>query len=179
MGLLRAPFFILGVPPDDAPNAPFTQWNTEKIPRFFVWCAVECRFDVASDANNFWKSMVVGDRFSSSAGAGGNWARPMRLPDPSPVLDVICAPMGPEILSSAGAGVGRKAPMAFPDSSSVLDKSQSAMVVACVLGRPWSRRADGRSLPYLPKSTSNDFRGACEKALLEGLLTVYPTCTVC
>ena len=51
----------------------------------------------------------------------------MRLPDPSPVLDKKCAPMGPEILSSTGAGVWSKAPMAFPDSSSVLDKFQSAI----------------------------------------------------
>ena len=64
----------------------------------------------------------MGDRFLSSAGAGGNSARPMRLPDPSPVL----GPMGPEILSSTGAGVWRRAPKAFPDSSSVLDKLQSA-----------------------------------------------------
>ena len=47
----------------------------------------------------------MGDRFLSSAGAGGNCARPMRLPDPSPVLDKNRAPMGPEILSSVGAGV--------------------------------------------------------------------------
>ena len=42
----------------------------------------------------------VGDRFLSSAGAGGECARPMRLPDPSPVLDKNRAPIGPEILSS-------------------------------------------------------------------------------
>ena len=70
---------------------------------------------------------VLGDRFLSSAGAGGNCARPMRSPDPSPVLDKNRAPMGPEILSSTGAGVWRKAPMAFPYSSSVLDKFQSAI----------------------------------------------------
>ena len=69
----------------------------------------------------------MGDRFLSTAGAGGNCARPMRLPDPSPVLDKNRAPMGPEILSSTGAGVWIKAPMAFPDSSSVLDKFQSAI----------------------------------------------------
>ena len=63
----------------------------------------------------------------SQCGRGGNYARPMRLPDPSPVLDKNRAPMGPEILSSTGAGVWRKAPMAFPDSSSVLDKLQSAI----------------------------------------------------
>ena len=68
----------------------------------------------------------MGDRFLSSAGAGGNCARPMRLPDPSPVLDKNRAPMGPVILSMAGAGVWRKASMAFPDSSSVLDKFRSA-----------------------------------------------------
>ena len=68
----------------------------------------------------------VGDRFLSSAGAGGNCARPMRLPDPSPVLDKNRAPMGPEILSSTGARVWRKAPMAIPYSSSVLDKFQFA-----------------------------------------------------
>ena len=70
----------------------------------------------------------MGDRFLSSAGAGGNCARPMRLPDPSPVLDKNRAPMGPEILSSTGAGVWRKAPMTFSDSSSVLDKFQSAIL---------------------------------------------------
>ena len=68
----------------------------------------------------------MGDRFLSSVGAGGHCAHPMRLPDPSPVLDKNRAPMGPEIISSSGAGVWRKAPMAFPDSSSALDKFQSA-----------------------------------------------------
>ena len=72
----------------------------------------------------------MGDRFLSSAGAGGNCARPMRLPDPSPVLDKNRAPTGPEILSSTGAGVWRKVPMAFSDSSSVRDKFQSAIKVA-------------------------------------------------
>ena len=47
----------------------------------------------------------MGDRFLSSAGAGGNCGRPMRLPDPSPVLDKSRASMGPEILSTTGAGV--------------------------------------------------------------------------
>ena len=74
-----------------------------------------------------YSSYFLGDRFLSSAGAGGNCARPMRLPDPSPVLDKNCAPMGPEILSSTGARVWRKAPMVFPHSSSVLDKFQSAI----------------------------------------------------
>ena len=60
----------------------------------------------------------MGDRFLSSAGAGGNCALSMRVPKCSPVLDKNCAPMRPEILSSTGAGVGRKAPKAFPDSSS-------------------------------------------------------------
>ena len=73
----------------------------------------------------------MGDRFLSSAGARGNCARPMRLPDPGPVLDKNRAQMGPEILSSTGAGVWRKAPMAFPDSSSVLDKFQSANETPC------------------------------------------------
>ena len=52
----------------------------------------------------------------------------MRVPNPSPVLDKNCAPMGPEILSSTGAAVWRKAPKAFPHSSSVLDKFQSAIL---------------------------------------------------
>ena len=59
---------------------------------------------------------------------GGLCARPMRLPDPSPVLDKNRAPMGPEILSNTGAGVWRKAPMAFPDSSPALDKFQFAII---------------------------------------------------
>ena len=41
------------------PNAPSTQWNTEKPQRFFIWCAIKCRFGVASDAKLFWKIMVV------------------------------------------------------------------------------------------------------------------------
>ena len=67
----------------------------------------------------------LGDQFLSSAGTERNCSSPMRLPDPSPVLDKNRAPMGPEIISSTGAGVCRKATMAFPDSSSVLDKFQS------------------------------------------------------
>ena len=70
---------------------------------------------------------ALGYQFLSSAGAGGNCARPMRLPDPSPVLDKVRAPMGPVILSSAWAGVWRQASMAFLDSSSVLDKFRSAI----------------------------------------------------
>ena len=31
---------------DDASNAPSPQWNTEKTQRFFIWCAIKCRFDV-------------------------------------------------------------------------------------------------------------------------------------
>ena len=70
----------------------------------------------------------MGDRFLSSAGAGGNCDHPTRLPDPSPVL-------GPEILSSTGAGVWRKAPMAFPDSNSVLDKFQSAKFLSAMINK--------------------------------------------
>ena len=55
-------------------------------------------------------ALLLGDRFLSSVGAGGNCARPLRLPDPSPVLDKNREPMGTEILSSTGAGVWRKAP---------------------------------------------------------------------
>ena len=68
----------------------------------------------------------MGDRLLSSAGAGEICARPVRLPDPSPVLDKNRAPMGPEILCNTGAGVWKEAPMVFSDSSSVLDKFQSA-----------------------------------------------------
>ena len=68
----------------------------------------------------------MGDRFSSSNGTGKNCALPMRLPNPSPLLDKNPGPIGPEILSSTGTGVWRKAPVAFPDSSSVLDTFQSA-----------------------------------------------------
>ena len=41
--------------------------------------------------------LYLGDRFLASAGAGGNYARPMRLSEPSPALDINRAPMGPEI----------------------------------------------------------------------------------
>ena len=52
-------YFWFGAPPDDTPNAPSTQWNTEKPKRFFIWCAIKCRFGVASDATLYWKIMVV------------------------------------------------------------------------------------------------------------------------
>ena len=44
-----------------------------------------------------------GDRFLSSAGTGKNCVLSMRVPNPSPVLDNECAPMGPEI-SRLGSG---------------------------------------------------------------------------
>ena len=50
----------------------------------------------------------MGDRFLSSAGAGGNCARPMRLPDPGPVLDTNRAPMGPENFPVLGLGSGER-----------------------------------------------------------------------
>ena len=77
-------------------------------------------------------SYKMGDRLLSSAGTGRNCVLSMRVPNPGPVLDKNCAPMGPEILSSTGAGVWRKAPMAFPGSSSALDKFQSAIRVLCL-----------------------------------------------
>ena len=100
----------------------------------------------------------MGDRFLSSAGAGGNCARSMRLPDPSPALDRNCAPMGPEILSSTGAGVWRKAPMAFPGSSFVLDKCQSASncksLFRCKIPWPFfSRKPPALTSIYRRKST--------------------------
>ena len=55
---------------------------------------------------------------SSSAGIGGICALPMRVSNPSPILDTNCAPM----LSSIGAGVWRNRSGASPDSNSVLDK---------------------------------------------------------
>ena len=96
----------------------------------------------------------MGDQFLSIAGAGGNCARPMRLPNPSPVLDKNHAPKGPEIYPLLGLGVWRKAPMAFPDSISVLDKFQSAntfggeesvclkSLCVCVFFRPLERRKE-------------------------------------
>ena len=50
----------------------------------------------------------MGDRFLSSAGAGGNCARPMRLPDPSPVVGKNRAPMGPQIYPVLGLGSGER-----------------------------------------------------------------------
>ena len=38
---------------------PSTQWNTEKTQRFFIWCVIKCRFDVASDAKLLGIIMVV------------------------------------------------------------------------------------------------------------------------
>ena len=66
--------------------------------------------------NSAWPCLqILGDRFLSSAGAGGNCARPMRLPDPSPVLDKNRAPMGPEIWSSTGLLFGiSEGPLVYP-----------------------------------------------------------------
>ena len=69
----------------------------------------------------------MGDRLLSNAGTGKNGDLPMRVPNCSPVLDKILAPIGPEMLSSTGAQVWRKGPIAFPDAMYVLDKFQSVM----------------------------------------------------
>ena len=58
-----------------------------------------CRIDQLQNVK------TLGDRFLSSAGAEKTCALPMRLPNPSPVLDKNRAPMGPDILSSTGAAV--------------------------------------------------------------------------
>ena len=50
----------------------------------------------------------MGDRFLSSAGAGGSCARPMRLPDPSPVLDKIMHPWVQKFYPVLGLGSGEK-----------------------------------------------------------------------
>ena len=72
----------------------------------------------------------MGDRFLSSAGAGGNCARPLRLPDPSPVLDKkSCAHGSRKFIQHRGWGL-ETAHMAFPDSSSALDKFQSAISIS-------------------------------------------------
>ena len=83
-----------------------------------------------------YSSDKLGNPTFIQCGCWGNFARPMRLPHPSPALDKNRAPIGPEILSSTGAGVWRRAPMAFPDSSSVLDKFQSATNYPLKLTRP-------------------------------------------
>ena len=57
----------------------------------------------------FGEGVLMGGRFLSSAGAGGTCARPMRLPDPSPVLDKNRAPHGSRNVIRTGAGVWRKA----------------------------------------------------------------------
>ena len=43
-------FFICGVPPGAAPNAPSTQWSTERTQRFFICCVIKYHFDATSDA---------------------------------------------------------------------------------------------------------------------------------
>ena len=103
----------------------------------------------------------MGDRFLSSAGAGGFRVLSMRVPNPSPEMDKNRAPMGPEILSSTGAGVWRKAPKAFPDSSSVLDKFQSAKKVPKARGEfvsePPKRGRKTGAARKLSKSVENSF----------------------
>ena len=98
--------------------------GAEKRPQFMVWEGFPC-------ANPLCPPTPFETSDYYPVWALGNYARPMRLPDPSPVLDKNHAPMGPEILSSTRDGVWRKAPMTFPDSSSVLDKFQSANQVHC------------------------------------------------
>ena len=84
----------------------------------------------------------MGDRLFSSAGTERTCTFPMRLPDPSPILDKNCVPMGPEFLSNTGGGLWRKVHTAFPDSNSVMDKIQSAI-------NPISRNGLTRLLLYI------------------------------
>ena len=46
----------------------------------------------------------MGHRFLSSTGTGQNCALPMKVPNPSPVMDKNRALMGPEMLSRTGLG---------------------------------------------------------------------------
>ena len=62
----------------------------------------------------------------SSAGAGRNCARPVRLPDHSPALSKIVHPWVQKFYPVLGLGSGEKHLWHFHLSSSVLDKFQSA-----------------------------------------------------
>ena len=82
---------------------------------------------LAAPAQTEWQVLLLGDRFLSSAAAGANCARPVKLPDPAQCWIKIMHPWVLKFYSVlGGAGLWRKAPMAFPVSSSVLDKFQSA-----------------------------------------------------
>ena len=57
---LAGPIFHFWVTPRWRTKCPlYTVEHTEKAQRFFIWCAIKCRFGVASDAKLFWKIMVV------------------------------------------------------------------------------------------------------------------------
>ena len=67
---LAAPHFDFGRPLDVASNAPFTQWNTEKMQSFFIWCVIKCRFDATWDAKLVWTIMVEGPHFENHKFSG-------------------------------------------------------------------------------------------------------------
>ena len=94
----------------------------------------------------------MGDQFLSSAGAGGICDRPMRLPDPSPVLDKNRAPMGPEVLSSTGAGVWEKGSYGISrlqfctgyisvceNKVRITNPNRNLSMFKATLPRPWNR----------------------------------------
>ena len=62
---LAGPHFSFLRYPDDAPNAPSTQRNTEKPQRFFIWCVIKRRFGVAMQ-----------NSFLENYGCGCVWAVP-------------------------------------------------------------------------------------------------------
>ena len=137
--------------PDHPLDTPLRKTPFRKHRLLLLWPQLPGPLSITR-ANFLWT--IVRDRFLSSAGAGGICARPMSLPDPSPVLDKNRAPIGPEILSSTGAGVRRKAPMAFPDSCSVLDTFQSAKL--SVLQQKTKEMAKDLSLEWQMQSTEDD-----------------------
>ena len=49
----------------------------------------------------------LGDWFLASVGIGRSCDLPMKVPNPSPILNSSCAPMGPDTLPCIGAGVWR------------------------------------------------------------------------
>ena len=126
-------------------------------PHEVVWPKVHFARCPVSCLQWHWETIL------SSACTESTCTLPLRLPDPSPMLDKNRAPMGPGFLSSTGGGVWREAPGAFPDSSSVLDNFQVCKAfhplpqLACELGRNLTRSSNPqrhRKLAYGSKFKS-------------------------
>ena len=77
---------------------------------------------VSRRTHTLFGPVIMGNRSLSSVGVGKRCVLPIRVPNPSPTLEIrILHPWVQEFCPVIGVEVWRKAPEEFPDSNTTLD----------------------------------------------------------